>query len=103
MFYSTILAIFLYLKSFISKLHEIYIVASQKFEEFGNECPHYTPSKTLCYYYFIFELKVNLFKKYNNSCTNIEMLLGAILLLFGAILTLQRTSIDDCQKIYMLL
>ena len=36
----------LYLKSFtISKLHEIYIVASQKFEEFGNECPHYTPSK----------------------------------------------------------
>ena len=47
MFYSTILAIFLYLKSFISKLHEIYIVASQKFEEFGNECPHYTPSKAL--------------------------------------------------------
>ena len=48
MFYNTILAIFLYLKSFISKLHEIYIVASQKFEEFGNECPHYTPSKALC-------------------------------------------------------
>ena len=48
MFYNTILAIFLYLKSFISKLHEIYIVASQKFEEFGNECPHYTPSKGLC-------------------------------------------------------
>ena len=51
MFYSTILAIFWYLKSFISKLHEIYIVASQKFEEFGNECPHYTPSKALWYYY----------------------------------------------------
>ena len=33
--------------SFISKLHEIYIVASQKFEKFGNECPHYTPSKAL--------------------------------------------------------
>ena len=48
MFYNTILAIFLFLKSFISKLHEIYIVASQKFEEFGNECPHYTPSKALC-------------------------------------------------------
>ena len=44
MFYSTILA---YLKSFISKLNEIYIEASQKFEEFGNECPHYTPSKAL--------------------------------------------------------
>ena len=31
MFYSTILA----------------IVASPKFEEFKNECPHYTPSKAL--------------------------------------------------------
>ena len=47
MFYNTSLAIFLYLKSFISKLHEIYIVASQKFEEFGNECPHYAPGKAL--------------------------------------------------------
>ena len=53
MFYNTILAIFLFLKSFISKLHEIYIVASQKFEEFGNESPHYTPSKALCYNYNI--------------------------------------------------
>ena len=26
----------------------IYLVASQKFEEFGNECPHYTPGKVLC-------------------------------------------------------
>ena len=35
MLYSNILAILLYLKSFISKRHEIHIVA--------NECPHYTP------------------------------------------------------------
>ena len=56
MFYSTILAIFLYLKSFISKLHEIYIIASQKFEEFGNECPHYTPSKALWLHYFLISI-----------------------------------------------
>ena len=61
MFYSTILAIFLYLKSFISKLHEIYIVASQKFEEFGNECPHYTPSKALCLSHIITSHKTGVF------------------------------------------
>ena len=50
MFYSIILAIFWYEKSFISKVHEIYIGASQKFEEFGNECHHYTPSKALWFF-----------------------------------------------------
>ena len=50
MFYNTILAIFLYLKRFFNKLHEIYIVASQKFEEFENECPHYTLGKELWKY-----------------------------------------------------
>ena len=48
MCYGIILAIFWYLKSFISNLHEIYKVASQKFKEFGNECPRYTPGKALC-------------------------------------------------------
>ena len=37
---------YLYLKSFISKLHEIYIIASQKFEEFGNECPYCIPKQS---------------------------------------------------------
>ena len=68
MFYSTILAIFWYLKSFISKLHEIYIVASQKFEEFGNECPHYTPGKALWFDYYGSNSISFLKKEFNIEC-----------------------------------